>query len=311
MATIFSCGEPGERFGEELQSLLTEFLNFLRFERKLSPHTLDAYERDLLQFFEGVGPRPLVEIGPSHIADFLKRQNQAGNKERSQARKISALRQFYRFLVKRKGLQVNPVECIRNPRQEKRLPKTINEEQVTRLLSAPSADSAMGLRDRAMLEVLYATGLRVSELVSLCLNQIRMEPGLLIVLGKGKKERVIPMGSEAKTHLSRYLSRGRPELLRQPVDAVFLSRFGRAMSRQAFWQHIKKYAVFAGIHSQLVSPHVLRHCFATHLLNHGADLRAIQLMLGHSDLSTTQIYTEVARERLSRIHRSFHPLEGN
>ncbi|MDJ0840079.1 MAG: site-specific tyrosine recombinase XerD [Acidobacteriota bacterium] len=289
---------------------LREFHTYLAFERKLSEHTVAAYIRDLVQFLVFVPVEAVRLITREHILHFLADLNKVGIKERSQARKISAIRQFFRFLVKRFVIEQNPTDLIDNPQQVRTLPKTISEEAITKLLLAPSADSALGLRDRAMLELLYATGLRVSELINLRFSQVRLDPGLLIIMGKGRKERLVPLGSKAREHLERYLQDGRPALIRGATETVFLSRFGSAMTRQAFWQIIKKHALEVGISPKLVSPHVVRHCFATHLLNHGADLRAIQMMLGHSDLSTTQIYTEVARERLKAIHESYHPLEG-
>jgi len=292
-----------------LREPLWHFRNYLEYERKMSQNTVVAYVRDLVQFLDFVPCRRIEEIGQRHIQQFLEQLRQWGIKERSQARKVSALRRFFGFLTKRAMLSEDPVEKISNPRQVRTLPKTINEKLITQLLMAPD-DSAFGLRDRAMLEVLYATGLRVSELINLQFGQVRLDPGLLIVMGKGRKERLVPLGSQARKHLLVYIQEGRPSLLKRPTDMLFLSRLGAAMSRQAFWQLIKKYALETGISPKLVSPHVVRHCFATHLLNHGADLRAIQMMLGHSDLSTTQIYTEVARERLRTVHERYHPLEG-
>ncbi len=287
------------------------FIHYLRYERKLSEHTVSAYVTDLAQFVSLCGDRPPESLSGEDVSRYLGELQKTGISQRSQARKVSALRQFFKYLIKRGKIEKSPMERIPSPRQEKRLPKTIHEDLVTQLLLSPSADSPLGIRDRAMLEVLYATGLRVTELVSLSLRQVRLDPGFVIVMGKGRKERVVPLGSKAKTHLSRYLNEARPQLAKQPNDDVFLSRFGSAMTRQAFWQIIKKYAGETGIEKARISPHVLRHSFATHLLNHGADLRAIQMMLGHSDLSTTQIYTEVARERLKEVHRTHHPLEGD
>ena len=293
-----------------LKDLFWDFLDYLRYERKLSDHTISAYHNDLTVFLGGAGKDRVAEIRQNEIVRFLEMQTEKGVKERSQARRISALRQFFKFLVKRGKLEDNPVDLIRNPRQEKRLPRTLNEAQITRLLLAPSSDTSRGLRDRAMLEVLYATGLRVSELIRLSFNQVRLDPGFLMIMGKGKKERIVPIGDQAKIHLKRYVNEGRPELSKRPNSFIFLNRYGEPMTRQAFWQIIKKHALESDISRTLISPHVVRHSFATHLLNHGADLRAIQMMLGHSDLSTTQIYTEIARERLKQIHRDYHPLEG-
>ena len=300
---------PGSPSAVASQRLL--FSNYLRFERKLSDHTVVAYLNDLDQFIEGSGHRDLTRVDERDLQRFLQTETERGIDIRSQARKLSSLRQFFRFLMKRDVISINPVDKIHSPHQVKRLPKTVNEKQITQLLAAPPSDTAAGLRDKAMLELLYATGLRVTELVTLNFNQVRMDPGILLVMGKGRKERLVPLGSRARQALDAYLKRGRPALAKLPNETLFLSRFGRGMSRQAFWQLVKKYALLAGLSPKQVSPHVLRHSFATHLLNHGADLRAIQMMLGHSDLSTTQIYTEVARERLKAVHARFHPLEGS
>jgi len=302
---------PREPLPATLAEPLTAFADHLRFERKLSPHTVEAYTRDLTRFLGQLPVARVSEVTRAHVLDYVDSLRSAGLKERSQARKISAARQFFRYLIKTGVLEADPTALVDNPRRTHRLPKTINEATVTRLLTAPPADTPFGLRDRAMLEVLYATGLRVSELVNLRFDQVRLEPGLLIIMGKGRKERLVPLGSKALEQLTLYLDHGRPALTKGVTDAVFLNRFGRAMTRQAFWQHIKRYALEVGISPKQVSPHVIRHCFATHLLDHGADLRAIQMMLGHADLSTTQIYTEVARARLEAIHRRFHPLEGS
>ncbi len=295
--------------GPNAERALLEFENYLKYERKLSNHTAEAYLRDLAQFFRFSGKDP-AETDGGDLAGFLRFLTERGVKERSQARKVSALKQFFKRLVKLGALRESPLARIISPQQPKSLPKTLNEDQVTRLLLAPSADSPFGLRDRAMLETLYATGLRVSELVNLTFSQTRLDPGLLFVLGKGRKERIVPLSGEAKRHIERYLREGRPHLAKRPNDYLFLNRFGGPMTRQAFWQIVKKYALEIDVARAKISPHVVRHSFATHLLNHGADLRAIQLMLGHADLSTTQIYTEVAKERLKRVHQQFHPLEG-
>jgi len=303
-------GSEGDRIHRvACRRALLEFVNYLRFERKLSEHTAAAYAQDLSQFMAFLGKAP-EQAGAGEISAFLQSLADQGIGARSQARKVSSLKQFYKRLVKLGRIEESPLATVASPQQSKSLPKTINETQVTQLLRAPALDSPFGLRDRAMLETLYATGLRVSELVGLTFGQTRLEPGLLIIVGKGRKERIVPLGGEARKFLRRYLRDGRPLLADQASDCVFLNRFGNGMTRQAFWQIIKKYALEIGIPREKISPHVVRHSFATHLLNHGADLRAIQLMLGHADLSTTQIYTEVAKERLRRVHRQFHPLEG-
>lgn len=293
------------------QKLLDSFLYYLRFERKLAMLTQEAYGRDVAQYLSllnGVARENFSEFDWSKYLSSLK---DLGVKPRSQARKLSALRLFFKFLIREKILDESPLGKISQPFKEKKLPKTLSEAHVGLLLTAPDLDTPKGLRDKAMLEVLYATGLRVSELINLQFSQVRPDPGLIFIIGKGNKERVVPYGEGGKRAINQYLETGRPFFERKANDFVFLNRFGRPMSRQAFWQIIKAYAVVIGLNKKDVSPHVLRHSFATHLLNHGADLRAIQMMLGHSDLSTTQIYTEIARERLKRVHQQFHPLEGS
>jgi len=217
------------------------------------------------------------------------------------------LRRFYRFLLREGLIADDPSALLESPRLGRPLPKALTEELVEKLLAAPHCDNPLGLRDRAMLETLYATGLRVSELVLLGLSQLNLQAGVVKVTGKGNKERLVPLGEEAIEWLQRYLSTARPELLHQKTsEALFPTSRGAAMTRQAFWHNIKRYARTAGIEVNL-SPHTLRHAFATHLLNHGADLRVVQMLLGHADLSTTQIYTQVARERLKQLHRAHHP----
>ncbi len=301
---------PKKALPEGLSNPLWEFLHYAEYQKKLSKNTVAAYQKDLEQFLGDLACDVPPKIEKTDILTFLRKQREAGISHSSQARKLSSLRHFFKFLYKLKLIETNPIEYIDNPKLEKRLPKVINEEQITQLLLAPPLDTPSGLRDRAMLEVLYATGLRVSELVNLTFSQMRLDMGILIVTGKGDKERLVPLGSKARDHMERYLDFGRPAMLKTPNNFVFLSRFGTGMSRQAFWMIIKKYALEINIDRKKISPHVVRHSFATHLLNHGADLRAIQMMLGHTDLSTTQIYTEVAMERLKTVHQTYHPLEG-
>lgn len=293
-----------------LVAYFQDFLSYLTFERKLAKNTRVSYELDLEQFFEWLATQPTTSMDRQVLERYLSfLRNELGVKDRSQARKISALRQFFKYLERQEVLVPSPMSLIDAPSQAKHLPKTLNEDQVNALLQAPDVTTAFGLRDRAMLELLYATGLRVSELVVLEVQQFRMDRRFLQVIGKGNKERLVPYGTEAQQHLRRYLDEGRPTLLKHRTNDVFLNRFGRSMTRQAFWQHIKRYGLEVGIPAKMISPHVLRHSFATHLLDHGADLRAIQMMLGHTDLSTTEIYTAVARERLRQVHEQYHPLE--
>ena len=289
---------------------LDRFIDALWLESGLSNNTLEAYRRDLSGFcrwLEDTAGSKLISARRSDIQAYLGARVQQGASPRTTARLLSSLRRFYRFTV-REGLRIDePTRDIEAPRIGRPLPDSLSEEQVSNLLSAPDTTIPRGLRDRAMLELLYATGLRVSELVNLELHQMNLQAGVIRVIGKGSKERLVPMGEEALYHLENYLDQGRAELLkRTDTSVVFPGRAGRALTRQAFWYLIRRHARQAGIHSH-ISPHTLRHAFATHLLNHGADLRVVQMLLGHSDLSTTQIYTHVARERLNRIHSEHHP----
>lgn len=276
-------------------------------ERGLADNTLSAYRSDLLQFsaWAASRSRSLLEIGSADLSDFMAEQ--IGTPVRTVARRLSAIRRFYRYQVQRGVLEHDPSARLESPRLARRLPGVLSETQVDELLSAPDVSTALGMRDRAMLELLYASGLRVSELVGLTLNRINLAQSTVRVTGKGAKERLVPFGEEAADWLERYLAHGRPEILAgRESEALFPSRRAKAISRQAFWQAIKRYTLRAGIERD-VSPHTLRHAFATHLLNHGADLRVLQMLLGHRDLSTTQIYTHVARERLKQIHAEHHP----
>ncbi len=279
-------------------------------ERGVADNTLAAYSRDLrkyLAFLEEEGLICLAEVSLAHLQDFLRRLRNAGLSPRSVARTISALRTFHRFVAAQGHVQSDPTSLLRTPRVPRSLPNVLSGDEVEHLLEAPDVSQARGLRDRAMLELLYATGLRVSELLSLSLNALDPTVGFVRCLGKGAKERVVPVGSSALGWLKDYLTRGRPSLTAQR-DAPFLfpGRGGRRLTRQAFWKSIRSYARKAGIPKQ-ITPHTLRHSFATHLLEHGADLRSVQLMLGHADISTTQIYTHVSRARLREIHERFHP----
>lgn len=290
--------------------LLERFLDALWLERGLTANTLAAYRSDLEHFgawldAQGEG---LASASRATLLEYLQLRSLAGARPRSSARLLSSLRRFYRYLVRERVRDDDPSARIDSPKLGRPLPKSLSEEEVEALLDAPNVESLLGLRDRAMLEVLYATGLRVSELVGLAITQVNLQQGLVRVMGKGRKERLVPLGEEALDWLERYLRQARPLLLvvQQPTEALFPSRLGTAMTRQAFWQLIKRHALQAGINKPL-SPHTLRHAFATHLLNHGADLRVVQLLLGHSSLSTTQIYTHVARERLKALHARHHP----
>ena len=286
---------------------IEEFIDLSWMERGLAEATLSAYRSDLSRFsrwLSGRGRR-LEEVRRLDVLDFLGEH--AHWPPRTVARRLSALRRFYQHLEREGRIGNNPCDRVDAPRLGRPLPGVLSEQEVERLLAAPDLETASGVRDRAMLEVLYATGLRVSELVGLRSEQVNLIQGVLRVVGKGGKERLVPLGEPAVEWLERYLRKGRPDILvERRTPALFPTSRGRAMTRQAFWHLIKRYAARAGI-SQGISPHTLRHAFATHLLDHGADLRVVQMLLGHRDISTTQIYTHIARERLKVLHARHHP----
>ena len=285
-----------------------QFLDAVWLESGLSGNTLNAYRTDLAAFEAWLGKKSLTLEAASRaeVLGYLAANVRQGLSPRSSARRLSTLRRFYRYLLREGLIQDDPTSDVRSPSLGRPLPKAITEASVEKLLAAPP-NTTLGVRDRAMLETMYASGLRVSELVALALNELDLTTGLVRVTGKGGKERIVPLGDEATGRLGEYLQTARPSLLGEHKSgAVFLTRRGQPMTRQAFWQLIKRYSALAGIDSSL-SPHSLRHAFATHLLNHGADLRSVQMLLGHADLSTTQIYTHVARARLQSLHSSHHP----
>ena len=286
------------------------FCDTLWLEDGLAKASLASYRSDLTHFstwLQAQGRGALCAVEEAVLMRFVAVLSQT-LRASSQARYISTLRRFYRFLLARGRIDRDPTLNIAMPAKPSRLPKVLSEVQVDALLAAPLIETTLGLRDRAMLEVLYATGLRVSELVGLRLHEVSFDMGVVRVFGKGSKERLVPLGEEAIDWLRRYLKEARPLLLDQrQSDDLFVTARGSAMTRQAFWQLLKRYAVLAGMDPARLSPHVLRHAFATHLLNHGADLRVVQLLLGHSDISTTQIYTHLARERLKALHATHHP----
>jgi integrase/recombinase XerD len=293
-----------EVLGDSESELITRFIDNLWLEHGLSQNTLMAYRSDLKGLSEWLESHhcSLSNAGLAELQSYLSTRN-----TRSAARLLSAMRRFYRFLVRERLLAEDPSARILAPRLGRPLPKTLTEGDIEALLDVADTTTAMGQRDRAMLETLYASGLRVTELVTLQLEQFNPRRGLLQIVGKGNKERLVPLGDEAQNRLQIYLHEGRPDLLQHSrSQAIFVTRRGEAMTRHAFWHLIKRYAMRAGINKPL-SPHVLRHAFATHLLNHGADLRTLQMLLGHSDLSTTQIYTHIARARLQEIHERHHP----
>jgi integrase/recombinase XerD len=289
--------------------MIDRFLDALWLEKGLSDNTRDAYRSDLALFNGWLHEKgvDLMSISREAILDHLAWRVDNGYKPRSTARLLSGVRGFYRYLLREKLISIDPTLQVDMPQLGKPLPKSLSEADVESLLAAPDLSDAIGQRDRAMLEVLYACGLRVTELVSLTLEQVNLRQGVLRIMGKGSKERLVPMGEEAIVWVERYMRDARHELLNgRPSDVLFPSQRGEQMTRQTFWHRIKHQAKVAGIGKSL-SPHTLRHAFATHLLNHGADLRVVQMLLGHSDLSTTQIYTHVARARLQEMHAKHHP----
>ena len=290
--------------------LIDEFCDALWLEDGLARNTLDSYRRDLRKFgawLNAKHKRSLPAASRADLLDFLAHQVQRRAKATTASRVLSSLKRFYRYQLRQGKIKADPTLNIDAPKLPRPLPKSLTEQDVEALLAAPDVGEALGLRDRAMLETLYASGLRVSELVTLAMAQVSHDMGVVRVIGKGSKERLVPLGEEALAWLRRYMKEARPDLLGgRPSDALFVTTRGGAMTRQAFWHLIKRYALQAGLKKPL-SPHTLRHAFATHLLNHGADLRVVQLLLGHADISTTQIYTHVARERLKQLHARHHP----
>lgn len=292
------------------QSIVEKFLDALWLEKGLSENTLKSYRHDLESFSDWLVEESLsiTTVRRSDLNKYLSYRMQKGLKARSTARALSCLRALYRYLLRENEVKDDPTLRIENPKLGRPLPDTLTEEDVERLLAAPDTETPLGMRDRTMLEVLYACGLRVSELTGLKLSEINLRQGVIRIVGKGSKERLVPMGEEAISWLNRYLAEARNDLLKKNLgqDIVFPSNRGSPMTRQTFWHRIKELARKAGIRKKL-SPHTLRHAFATHLLNHGADLRVVQLLLGHSDLSTTQIYTHIARQRMKELHQQHHP----
>jgi integrase/recombinase XerD len=291
------------------EKLLESFLDSAWAERGLSENTLNSYRYDLRQLalHQQKRGRTLLSASREYLLHFLSGQVVSGRSPRSLSRYLSGFRQFYRWLLRENRIDQDPTALIESPKLGRGLPKALSEQQVEALLEAPDTGTRLGLRDRTMLELMYATGLRVSELTGLELASLNLNQGVVRVMGKGGKERLVPLGGEAMSWIERYLQEARPDLMRGgECPLVFVTTRRAGMTRQAFWYAVRKHAAAAGI-SQGVSPHTLRHSFATHLLNHGADLRVVQLLLGHSDLSTTQIYTHIAREGLKQLHLKHHP----
>jgi integrase/recombinase XerD len=290
---------------------LDYFFNYLTVEKGLSDNTLNAYGRDLGNYVDFLREKKNVTkpdaIDQADVIGYLVALKKSGLAPRSRARVLSALRSFHRFLLRENYVGFDPTALIESPRMLSQLPHLLSEAEVEKLLAAPAGDIPLALRDRAMLEVLYATGMRVSELVGLRLGDLKLDIGCLNAFGKGSKQRLIPLGEVAIEILHEYLQNGRPQLLKDSSsEEVFLNARGKRLSRQGFWKILRQHALRAGI-QQKVYPHMLRHSFATHLLEHGADLRSVQTMLGHADISTTQIYTHVLQERLQQLHQKYHP----
>ncbi len=303
----------GQRMSEQVLTAadvteLDVFIDHLWLEDGLAKNTLESYRLDLSAFSLWLTKqnKQLLTVDQADIQQYLAVRFPQ-SKARSISRLIASLRRFYRYLMRDNKISLDPTIQIQSPKLPRSLPKSLNEDEVLALLDAPNLNESAGLRDRAMLELLYACGLRVSELVGVKVTEVSINDGVVRVTGKGSKTRLVPMGEEAVDWISRYLSEARPDILQKRLcDALFVTNRGQAMTRQAFWYLIKRYALLAGINKPM-SPHVLRHAFATHLLNHGADLRVVQMLLGHADISTTQIYTHVARERLKQLHSAHHP----
>lgn len=293
-----------------LDHLLDQFLNYIAVERGLSINTLDSYSRDLNKYLNHLTNNGIKDINKTSdltVISFITMLKKGGLSNRSIARNLTAIKIFYKFLAQDRHIKNNPTLNIETPKRETKLPQVLNIEEVESLLRVPDRNTPLGLRDSAFLELLYATGLRVSEIVSLSLNDINLEAGYLIAYGKGSKERVVPIGEVSQNVIGEYLKKSRPTLLHNKQSSyLFVTRSAKPISRQGFWKIIKKYSSAAGIKKN-ITPHTLRHSFASHLLERGADLRSVQMMLGHVDISTTQIYTHVTTERLKKIHSQYHP----
>ena len=293
-----------------MKELIDTFLNYLSVERGLSNNTIISYREDLntyLDFIEKSNIDVLSKISKDNITNFMFAQKDKGIGVNSVARRLAAIRMFHRFLTRERILKSDPSTLIESPKLWKRIPETLSLNEVEVLIAQPNVRNVQGIRDKAILETLYATGMRVSEAVNLRKDNVNLDIGFLRCIGKGSKERVIPVGKKAIVSIQRYLEVSRPKLLKnKESEFLFVSRFGKKISRQSFWKIIKKHAQAARI-KKPIKPHILRHSFATHLLEHGADLRSVQEMLGHSNISTTQIYTHINKDRLKSIHKQFHP----
>lgn len=293
-----------------MNQLIDSFFTYLTVVKGLSKNTLESYQRDVIKFAVFLENKNIITIDQvdyKNIRGFLAYLTEQGLKSRSITRTLISIKQFFKFLLIEKIVDTDPTFLIRTPKTKRTLPEVLSLQDIEKLLSSPDESSREGIRDKAMLEVLYAAGIRVSELVELKLNDVNFELGYIVAYGKGSKERIVPIGEIAKGNLREYLDTSRPDLLKSRTSVhLFITRLGKKMTRQGFWKIIKYYAKKSGI-TKNIGPHTLRHSFATHLLERGADLRAIQIMLGHSDISTTQIYTHIERERLKDVHKKYHP----
>ena len=293
-----------------MNTILKEFTDFLKIEKRHSANTVEAYGRDISRFIDFIGDRPFATIDSRNIRAFLLKCREEGQNARSTARYLSSLKSFFKFLCDEQHLKDNPAEILESPKQWRKLPGFLSLDEVEALLDCPDPKTLFGVRDKAMLEILYATGLRVSELVSLKVEDVDLQVGYLRSMGKGSKERVVPIGAVAQEAVQDYLIMARRVFLKgKTAHELFITRRGSKMTRQGFWKILKAYALKANIQPS-ISPHTLRHAFATHLLERGADLRSVQEMLGHSDISTTQIYTHILQERMREVHDQFHPRAG-
>ncbi len=293
-----------------MEQRLDQFLHYLIVEKGLSKNTIEAYSHDLTRFLGYLrekGPTHLRDIGKFDVRGFLLSLKRKNLSTKSIGRDLSAIRTFFRFLIQEGILETNPIEDLESPKAAKTLPVILSLKEIEQILEQPDLHTPLGIRDRAMLEMLYATGMRVSELTHLPTHQVNLEGGYVLLYGKGSKERIVPLGSEAMNWVTLYLRSARGILAkRKESPFLFINRSGRGMSRQGFWKNLKDYARKAGLRKR-ITPHLLRHSFASHLLERGADLRSVQMMLGHVDISTTQIYTHVTGERLKKIHKQYHP----
>jgi integrase/recombinase XerD len=292
-----------------MQELIDAFLNYLVVERGFAKNTICSYRGDLQLYKDYLAQRKIDTISKSdraEISNFMLSQKEKGLSANSIARRLAAIKSFYRFLVRERVIKSDPTDLMETPKLWKKIPETLSVDEAEALIMQPDARDKIGIRDRAILDIMYSTGMRVSEVVNLKIDNINFDMGFVRCIGKGNKERIIPLGRQARQAIRKYLQTSRPNLTKKSTDILFLNRFGRNISRQSLWKMVKRYARSARIKKQL-RPHILRHSFASHLLERGADLRSVQEMLGHSDISTTQIYTHVNKDRLKTIHKMFHP----